>query len=61
MAKEKKQTDEKKADKDKKKQALLEAKALMGELLLQEKQYQSMLQQLAPKINASILRVQNLT
>jgi hypothetical protein len=39
---------------------LLEAEAVMGRLLLQEKQYQSVLQQLAPKINEAIIKVQQL-
>ena len=40
---------------------LTEAKAVMGELLLQEKQYQAMMQQLIPKINEAILKVQELS
>ncbi len=46
---------------EKKRKELLEAKAVMGELLLQEKQYQSILQQLSPQINKAILKVQELS
>lgn len=54
-------TEKVKKQAEKKAKALLKAKADMGVLLLQEKQYQSILQQLAPQINKAILKVQELS
>ena len=46
---------------EKKAKDLLEARAVMGDLLLKEKQYQSALQQLVRQINQSIMKVQELS
>ena len=46
---------------EKKAKDLLEARAVMGDLLLKEKQYQSALQQLVQQINQSIMKVQELS
>lgn len=54
-------TKDEKAKNQAEKTELLEAKAVMGDLLLQEKQYQAMLKQLGQQINGAILKVQELS
>jgi hypothetical protein len=54
-------TKDEKAKKQPEKTELLEARAVMGDLLLQEKQYQAMLRQLGQQINGAILKVQELS
>ena len=49
------------AKEEKKDTELTEAWVEVGKLLLQEKQQQAMMQQLIPKINEAIMKVQELT